>query len=271
MSNNNFHKFHFPTLFIKSEIQNIQLDQHDFADFFAHHCHAGCVTLLKHNPNFTNQFAKLILCRGFHDDCISQHSWIVAFIEEQKTYDIYDTNNPNMVIIDPTIWSYQNQTPHDLEIYAELLENEGCDLGLDYLTTNSFNQYRHLLNPRIQIIQHNHEDIAKYHPHGNKDLDYDDYKNDHPLFKIHCVLGDGIVCPIGNLNYLLDSNYLYLKAQSQQLNDVVDLDKIIDYFIGDEMDLTKESIPVVRYNIANYLSKHFPAFLKLDYKTMFLM
>ena len=62
MSNNNFHKFHFPTLFIKSEIQNIQLDQQDFADFFAHHCHAGCVTLLKHNPNFTNQFAKLILC-----------------------------------------------------------------------------------------------------------------------------------------------------------------------------------------------------------------
>lgn len=265
------HQLHFPTLFIKSEIQNIQLDQQDFADFFAHHCHAGCVTLLKHNPNFTNQFAKLILCRGFHDDCISQHSWIVAFIKEQETYDIYDgyANNPNMVIIDPTIWSYQHQTQHELEIYAELLENEGVDLGLDYLTTDSFNQYRHLLNPRIQIIQHNHEDIAKYHPHGNKALDYDDYKNDHPLFKIHCVLGDGIVCPIGSLNYLLDSNYLYLKAESQQSNK--DLDQIIDYFIGDEMDLTKESIPVVRYNIANYLSKHFPAFLKLDYKTMFLM
>ena len=43
------HQIHFPTLFIKSEIQNIQLDQQDFADFFAHHCHAGCVTLLKHN------------------------------------------------------------------------------------------------------------------------------------------------------------------------------------------------------------------------------
>ena len=260
MGNNNFQQFHFPTLFIKSEIQNIQLDQQDFADFFAHHCHAGCVTLLKYNPNFTNQFAKLILCRGFHDDCISQHSWIVAFIEEQKTYDIYDgyANNPNMVIIDPTIWSYQNQTPHDLEIYAELLENEGCDLGLDYLTTNSFDQYRHLLNPRIQIIQR------------NQSLDYDDYKNTHePLFTIHCVLGDGIVCPIGNLNYLLDSNYLYLKAQSQQLNE--DLDKVIGCFIDDKMDLTKESIPVVRYNIANYLSKHFPAFLKLDYKTMFFM
>lgn len=274
MGNNNFQQFHFPTLFIKSEIQNIQLDQQDFADFFAHHCHAGCITLLNHNPNFTNQFAKLILCRGFHDDCISQHSWIVAFIKEQETYDIYDgyANNPNMVIIDPTIWSYQHQTQHELEIYAELLENEGIDLGLDYLTTDSFNQYRHLLNPRIQIIQHNHEDIAKYHPHGNKDLDYDDYKNTYePLFKIHCVLGDGIVCPIGNLNYLLDSNYLYLKAQLQQSNDVVDLDQIIDYFINDEMTLTKESIPVVRYNITNYLSKHFPAFLKLDYKTMFLM
>ena len=123
--------------------------------FFAHHCHAACVTLLRHNPNFTNQFAKLILCRGFHDDApMSQHSWIVAFIEEQKNYDIYDSyaHNPNMVIIDPTIWSYQNQTAHDLEIYAELLENEGFDLGLDYLTTDSFNQYRHLLNPRIQII-----------------------------------------------------------------------------------------------------------------------
>ena len=93
------HQIHFPTLFIKSEIQNIQLDQQDFADFFAHNCHAACVTLLKHNPNFTTQFAKLILCRGFHDDVsISQHSWIVAFIEEQKTYDIYDNNNPNMVI-----------------------------------------------------------------------------------------------------------------------------------------------------------------------------
>lgn len=272
MCNNSFQQINFPTLFIKSEIQNIQLDQQDFADFFAHHCHAGCVTLLNHNPNFTTQFAKLILCRGFHDDVsISQHSWIVAFIEEQKTYDIYDNNNPNMVIIDPTIWSYQHQTQHELEIYAELLENEGFDLGLDYLTTDSFNQYRHLLNPRIQIIQHNHEDIAKYHPHGNKDLDYDDYKNDHPLFKIHCVLGDGIVYPIGNLNYLLDSNYLYLKAQSQQLNDVVDLDKVIGCFIDDKMDLTKESIPVVRYNIANYLSKHFPAFLKLDYKTMFVI
>lgn len=268
MGNNNFQQFHFPTLFIKSEIQNIQLDQHDFADFFAHHCHAGCVMLLKYNPNFTNQFAKLILCRGFHDDCISQHSWIVAFIEEQETYDIYDTTNPNTVIIDPTIWSYQHQTQHELEIYAELLENEGIDLGLDYLTTDSFNQYRHLLNPRIQIIQHNHEDIAKYHPHGNKDLDYDDYKNDHPLFKIHCVLGDGIVCPIGNLNYLLDSNYLYLKAQSQQSNQ--HLDQIIDFFLSGELDsvLTKESIPVVRYSIVNYLAKNFPAFLKLDYKTM---
>lgn len=264
------HQIHFPTLFIKSEIHNIQLDQQDFADFFAHHCHAGCVTLLKYNPNFTNQFAKLILCRGFHDDIpMSQHSWIVAFIEEQKTYDIYDVTNPNMVIIDPTIWSYQHQTQHELEIYAELLENEGYDLGLDYLTTNFFNQYRHLLNPRIQIIQHNHEDMVKYHPHGNKVLDYDDYKNDNPLFQIHCVLNSRIFCPIGNLRYLLDSNYLYLKAQSQQLNE--DLDKIIGYFLNGELDFTHESIPVVRYNIVNYLSKHFPAFLKLDYKTMFVM
>lgn len=266
------HQIHFPTLFIKSEIQNIQLDQQDFADFFAHHCHAGCITLLKHNPNFTNQFAKLILCRGFHDDCISQHSWIVAFIEEQKTYDIYDVTNTNMVIIDPTIWSYQHQTQHELEIYAELLENEGVDLGLDYLTTDSFNQYRHLLNPRIQIIQHNHEDIAKYHPHGNKVLDYDDYKNTYEaMFRIHCVLDARIVCPIGDLKYLLDSNYLYLKVKSQQSNQ--HLDQIIDFFLSGELDsvLTKESIPVVRYNIVNYLAKNFPAFLKLDYKTMFVM
>lgn len=267
------HQIHFPTLFIKSEIQNIQLDQQDFADFFAHHCHAACVTLLKHNPNFTTQFAKLILCRGFHDDVsISQHSWIVAFIEEQKTYDIYDNNNPNMVIIDPTIWSYQHQTQHELEIYAELLENEGVDLGLDYLTTNSFHQYRHLLNPRIQIIQHNHEDIAKYHPHGNKILDYDDYKNTYEaMFRIHCVLDARIVCPIGDLKYLLDSNYLYLKVKSQQSNQ--HLDQIIDFFLSGELDsvLTKESIPVVRYNIVNYLAKNFPAFLKLDYKTMFVM
>lgn len=229
--------------------------------------------LLEHNPNFTNQFAKLILCRGFHDDCTSQHSWIVGFIEEQKTYDIYDATNPNMVIIDPTIWSYQNQTQHDLEIYAELLENEGCDLGLDYLTTASFNQYRHLLNPRIQIIQslHNHEDMIKYHPHGNKVFDYDDYKNDNPLFKIHCVLNGGIVCSIGNLRYLLDSNYLYVKLQSKQSNNVVDLDRIIRCFLNGEFDLTKESIPLVRYNITHYLSKHFPAFLPLDYKTMFVM
>lgn len=270
-------KITFPKLFIKFEntLQTMQLNQEDFADFFAHNCHAACLVLLEHNPasHFTNQFAKLILCRGFHDDCTSQHSWIVAFIEEQKTYDIYDTANPNMVIIDPTIWSYQNQTQHDLEIYAELLENEGFDLGLDYLTTASFNQYRHLLNPRIQIIQslHNHEDMIKYHPHGNKSLDYDDYKKDNPLFQIHCVLTGGIVCPIGNLRYLLDSNYLYLKVTTQQSNNVVDLDSIIRCFIGDEMDLTKETIPVVRYNIANYLSKHFPAFLPLDYKTMFVM
>ena len=267
-------KIVFPKLLIKDKIQSndvqMQLDQEDFADFFAHNCHSACVMLLKHNPNFTNQFAKLILCRGFHDDCTSQHSWIVAFIEEQKTYDIYDTANPNMVIIDPTIWSYQKQTQHDLEIYAELLKNEGCDMGLDYLTTNSFNQYRHLLNPRIQVL-HNHEDMAKYNPHGNKVFDYDDYKNDNPLFQIHCVLNGGKVCPIGNLRYLLDSNYLYLKLQSQQSNDVVDLDKIIRCFLNGELDLTKEAIPVVRYNIANYLSKHFPAFLPLDYKTMFVM
>ena len=111
--------------------------------------------------------------------------------------------------------------------------------------------------------------MVKYHPHGNKVLDYDDYKNDNPLFQIHCVLNSRIVCPIGNLRYLLDSNYLYLKAQSQQLNE--DLDKIIGYFLNGELDFTHESIPVVRYNIVNYLSKHFPAFLKLDYKTMFVM
>ena len=265
----------FPKLLIKLNTgQTMQLNQEDFADFFAHHCHAACVMLLEHNPKFTNQFAKLILCRGFHEDCMSQHSWIAAFIEEQKTYDIYDADNPNMVIIDPTIWSYQNQTQHDLEIYAELLENEGCDLGLDYLTTNSFNQYRHLLNPRIQIIQslHNHEDMIKYHPHGNKVLDYDNYKNTHEaMFRIHCIPNGEIVCPIGKLRYLLDSNYLYLKVQSQQSNNVVDLDKAIGCFIDDKMGLTKESIPVVRYNITHYLSKHFPAFLPLDYKTMFVM
>ena len=265
-------KITFPKLFIKFEntLQTMQLNQEDFADFFAHHCHAACVMLLEHNPNFTNQFAKLILCRGFHDDCTSQHSWIVGFIEEQKTYDIYDADNPNMVIIDPTIWSYQNQTEYELELYSELLENEGFDLGLDYLTTASFNQYRHLLNPRIQIIQslHNHEDMIKYHPHGNKSLDYDDYKNDNPLFQIYCML-DNEMCAIGNLRYLLDSNYLYLKVTSQQSN--VDLDKIIRCFLNGELDLTKESIPLVRYNITHYLSKHFPAFLPLDYKTMFVM
>ena len=216
----------FPKLLIKYENQSnddvqMQLNQEDFADFFAHNCHAACVMLLEHNPNFTNQFAKLILCRGFHEDCTSQHSWIAAFIEEQETYDIYDANNPNMVIIDPTIWSYQDQTEYELELYSELLENEGYDFVFDYLTRDSFNQYRHLLHPRIQIIQslHNHEDMLKYHPHGNKSLDYDDYKNTHePLFRIHCVL-DEIVCPIGNLRYLLDSNYLYLKVTSQQSND----------------------------------------------------
>lgn len=269
----------FPKLLIKYKNQSnddvqMQLNQEDFADFFAHNCHAACVMLLEHNPNFTNQFAKLILCRGFHEDCTSQHSWIAAFIEEQETYDIYDTNNPNMVIIDPTIWSYQNQTEYELGLYSELLENEGYDLGFNYLTTDSFNQYRHLLHPQIQIIQalHNHEDMSKYHPHGNKSLDYDDYTNTHePLFQIHYVLNDEIVCPIGNLRYLLDSNYLYLKITSQQSNDVVDLDKVIGYFIDDKMDLTHESIPVVRYNITHYLSKHFPAFLPLDYKTMFVM
>lgn len=268
----------FPKLLIKYKNQSnddvqIQLNQEDFADFFAHNCHTACSVLLEHNPNFTNQFAKLILCRGFHEDCTSQHSWIAAFIEEQETYDIYDTNNPNMVIIDPTIWSYQDQTEYELELYSELLENEGYDLGFNYLTTDSFNQYRHLLHPQIQIIQslHNHEDMLKYHSHGNKSLDYDDYKNTHePLFRIHCVL-DEIVCPIGNLRYLLDSNYLYLKVTSQQSNDVVDLDKVIGCFIDDKMDLTKESIPLVRYNITHYLSKHFPAFLPLDYKTMFVM
>lgn len=268
-------KIVFPKLLIKDKIQSndvqMQLNQEDFADFFAHNCHSACVMLLKHNPNFTNQFAKLILCRGFHDDCTSQHSWIAAFIEEQPTYDIHDDTNPNMVIIDPTIWSYQRQTEYELELYEELLENDGYDFELWSLTTDFFNQYRHLLNPRIQIIQHNHEDRFKYRPHGNKTLDYNDYKNDNPLFQIYCVLNGGMVCPIGNLRYLLDSNYLYLKLQSQQSNDVVDLDKIIRCFLNGELDLTKEAIPVVRYNIANYLSKHFPAFLPLDYKTMFVM
>lgn len=261
----------FPKLLIKFEntLQTMQLNQEDFADFFAHNCHAACLALLEHNPNFTNQFAKLILCRGFHEDCTSQHSWIAAFIEEQPTYDIHDDTNQNMVIIDPTIWSYQGQTEYELELYEELLENEGYDFELWRLTTDSFNQYRHLLNPRIQIIQHNHEHRCKYRPHGNKTLDYDDYKNDNPLFQIHCVLDSEIVCPIGNLRYLLDSNYLYLKVTSQQSNE--DLDKIIRYFLNGTFDLTKETIPLVRNNIVNYLSKNFPAFLPIDYTTMFVM
>ena len=261
----------FPKLFIKFEntLQTMQLNQEDFADFFAHNCHAACLVLLEHNPNLTNQFSKLILCRGFHEDCTSQHSWIAAFIEEQPTYDIHDDTNPNMVIIDPTIWSYQCQTEYELELYEEILENDGYDFELWRLTTDSFNQYRHLLNPRIQIIQHNHEDRCKYRPHGNKTLDYDDYKNDNPLFQIHCVLDSEIVCPIGNLRYLLDSNYLYLKVTSQKSNE--DLDKIIGYFLNGTLDLNKETIPLVRYNMVNYLSKNFPAFLPIDYTTMFVM
>ena len=80
----------------------------DFADIFAHECHAACCTLLN-NPDFFSVLglSNPKICRGFHNEIGSQHSWIVAWKKSdsvKEDNDVYDYDNQYIVIIDPTLW-----------------------------------------------------------------------------------------------------------------------------------------------------------------------
>lgn len=280
------------TIKLNVSIGNTQrtVNSYDFADMFAHECHAACCALLN-NPQFftTLGLSNPKICRGFHDEIGSQHSWIVAWKQSDSVNDndIYDYDNQDIVIIDPTLWSYQNQSTFDLERYQEVLEHDGYEFPFD-ISLGDFRTYRHLLTAAIQIFDTTEiEEICKYHPHGNRNLDWYSYQQEKDfLFQQYAVLDNNLIAPVplGSLRYLLDSDYLY--KFSSLSNDSVgvgvavanpvdnmlpysSLDLIIEYFKSLAHPQVN-NVVVLRREIAKCIDNHCPALLPIDYKMMFM-
>lgn len=262
------------------------VNSYDFADMFAHECHAACCALLN-NPQFftTLGLSNPKICRGFHDEIGSQHSWIVAWKQSDSVNDndIYDYDNQDIVIIDPTLWSYQNQSTFDLERYQEVLEHDGYEFPFD-ISLGDFRTYRHLLTAAIQIFDTTEiEEICKYHPHGNRNLDWYSYQQEKDfLFKQYVVLDNNLIVTIGSLRYLLDSDYLYKIGSLSNDNVGVgvanpadnmlpysSLDLIIEYFKSLAQPHAN-NVVVLRREIAKCIDNHCPALLQIDYKMMFM-
>ena len=171
-----------------------------------------------------------------------------------------------------------------------MLEHDCYEFPFD-ISLGDFRTYRHLLTAAIQIFDTTEiEEIRKYHPHGNRNLDWYSYQQEKDfLFKQYIVLDNNLIVPIGSLRYLLDSDYLYkigsLSNDSVGVGVAVanpadnmlpysSLDLIIEYFKSlaqaKAKPQHKHSVVVLRREIAKCIDKHCPALLPIDYKMMFM-